>query len=283
MKKRKIVAIIQARLASTRLPKKILKNIEGKPMLGHVIERLKHSQLIDEIVIAIADEPDTPLPKLATKYGAKSFIGSQQDVLDRHYQTSKAFRADVIVRVTSDCPLIDPEIVDVVIAHFLKYRKNIDFASNALKRTFPHGLNVEVFSFEALQRTWRKSTQAYQREHVTPYIWEHPLIFRLTNVENRENLSHFRWTVDEKKDLEFVREIYKRLYRNNRIFLMKEILALLNREPNLTKINSSIQTKLPGAHIVEDSCSGPRIAKLDQKLVDGNGTKRISSANQNEN
>lgn len=241
--KRKVVAIIQARLGSTRLPKKVLKDIEGKPMLGHAIERLKQSQLIDEIVIAIADESDSPLPQLADEYGVKSSVGSQQDVLDRYYQASKEYRADIIVRITSDCPVIDPEVVDLVIAHFLKNQNKVDYASNSLERTFPNGLDVEVFSFGALRQAWNESTKAYQREHVTPYIREHSSIFRLANIRHREDLSWLRWTVDEEKDLEFIREVYKRLYRNGEIFSMQKILTLLEKEPWLAEINSSIKTK----------------------------------------
>jgi len=242
-KKFKIVAVVQARMRSTRLPEKVMRNITGKPMLGHVIERLRKVQLIDEIVIAVAIK-DKPILELAQEYGVKCFAGSEEDVLDRYYQAAERYQANVIVRITSDCPLIDPEVVDKVIAFYLKNRGIKDYVSNFLKRSYPRGLDIEVFSFEVLKRTWQEADKPYHREHVTPYIYEHPEIFRLANVENNEDLSYMRWTADEEKDLEFVREIYKKLYKNGKIFLTKDILALLKKEPQLLDINKEVKQKV---------------------------------------
>lgn len=239
----RIVAIIQTRMGSTRLPRKIMKNIVDKPMLQHVINRLSKSQLINEIIVAIAQEKNTPLPKIVEKFGVKSFGGNREDVLDRYYQTAKAYKIDVVVRVTSDCPLIDPEVVDRVIAFYLKHKDIVDYVSNNLKCSYPRGLDTEVFSSGVLERTWREANEPYQREHVTPYIYEHPEIFCLANIENSENLSYMRWTVDEQRDLKFVREVYKRLYKEGEIFLMEDILTLLRREPRLMEINRNVKQK----------------------------------------
>lgn len=239
-----INAIIQARMGSIRLPGKVMKNIGRKPMLQHVVERLDKSQLINKIIIAIAQEEHSPLPKIIEEFNLGSFIGKKKDVLDRYYQTAKTYKTDVVVRVTSDCPLIDPEIVDKVIAFYLKHKGKIDYVSNSLKRSYPVGLDTEVFPFESLKWAWQKADKPYQREHVTPYIYEHPEVFRLANVKNNENLSYMRWTVDEEKDLKFVREIYKRLYReNSKIFLMEDILTLLRKEPQLMEINKNVKQK----------------------------------------
>jgi len=241
--KKNIVAIVQARRSSIRLPQKVLKDIAGKPMLAHVIERLKKSQLIDEILMATAKDNNMSILELAQKYGVKCFVGIEEDVLGRYYNAAREFKVDIIVRITSDCPLIDPEVVDKVIKRYIENKEKIDYISNTLKRSYPRGLDAEVFSFRVLEKTWKEAKRPYQREHVTPYIYEHPEIFRMANVENNEDLSSMRWTVDEEKDLEFVREIYKRLYKRGKIFLMEDILRLLKREPKLMEINKNGKQK----------------------------------------
>lgn len=242
--KQRIVVIIQVRMKSTRLPGKVLKNIAGKPILAHVIERLKDARLVDEIVIATTTkDEDRTILKFANESRVKSFAGSEEDVLDRYYQAAKRCEADVIVRITSDCPLIDPGVVDKIIAFYLKYRGTVEYVSNFLKRSYPRGLDTEVFCFEVLETAWQQSKEPYQREHVTPYVYEHPEIFRLVNVENNEDLSHMRWTVDEARDLEFVKEVYKRLYKEGKNFLMEDILTLLRKEPQLMEINKNVKQK----------------------------------------
>lgn len=242
--KQRVVVIIQARTKSTRLPGKVLKNIVGKSMLAHVIERVENIRLVDEIVIATTvKEEDRVILRLANDCGVKSFSGSEEDVLDRYYQAAKRYQADVIVRITSDCPLIDPEVVDKAIAFYLKYKGTVDYVSNSLRRSYPRGLDTEVFSFEVLERTWQKAKEPHQREHVTPYIYKHPETFRLANVENSEDRSYMRWTVDEEKDLEFVKEVYKRLYKEGEIFLMKDVSTLLRKEPQLMEINKNVTQK----------------------------------------
>lgn len=240
------IAIIQARMTSTRLPGKVTKEIVGIPMLGHVIERLKKSRLVDEIVIATTKNKSKPILEIAQNYNVESFSGSKDDVLDRYYQAVKKYKAEPIVRITSDCPLLDPEVVDKVIRYYMERKDSLDYVTNTLTRSYPRGLDTEVFSFSALEKAWREAKEVYQREHVTPYIYEHTEIFRLANVENNEDLSYMRWTVDEEKDLEFVREVYKRLYKEGEVFLMQDVLNLLKKEPQLMETNKEAKQKKLG-------------------------------------
>lgn len=226
-------------MGSTRLPGKTLANIAGKPMLTHVIERLRGSRLLQEIVVATTTkEVDDPIVELVEKLKVYVFRGSEDDVLDRYYQAFQKYLADVIVRVSSDCALADPHVVDKVTAHYLG--GNYDYVANTLKRTYPDGLDVEVFSFKALEKAWKEARWASEREHVTPYICKNPDKFRLANVENSINLSHLRWSVDEAEDLEFVRQVYRHLYKEGKIFYMEDVLELLRKDPDLEQINQGI-------------------------------------------
>lgn len=235
----KVTAILQMRIGSTRLPKKILKNIAGKPMLWHFTNRVKKAKLIDEIIIATTTkDEDDMIVKWARSNGLKHYRGSTEDVLDRFYQTATKFKAEVIVRVTPDCPLIDPEVMDKVIKYFLD--GDFDYVSNTIKRNYPDGLDTEVFSYDALKKAWKEAKMASEREHVTPYIWKHPKMFKIGSVECEEDLSHMRWCVDTERDLEFVREIYKRLYKEGKVFHMSDVLKLLKKHPELMEINKGI-------------------------------------------
>ena len=234
-----IGAIIQARMGSTRLPGKILTKIADKPMLWHVIQRTAESSLMNKIIIATTtNSADDCIVDFANSFDILFFRGSEGDVLDRFYRTAKSFCIDAIVRITPDCPLIDPKIVDKVIKRFLI--GNLDYISNVHPPTYPDGLDIEVFSFETLKKVWKEAKKASEREHVTPYILNHHRMFRISNIENEVDLSYMRWTVDEERDLKFVKEIYKRLYKNNKIFYMTNILNLLKKEPELSRINEGI-------------------------------------------
>lgn len=238
----KIAIIIQARMTSTRLPGKVLMDIESKPMLWHMINRLEYSKKINDIILAIPDtQKNNILEEFAKNNKVKYFRGSEEDVLSRYYETAKKFKCDAVVRITADCPLIDPKIVDLVIKKHLN--SGADYTSNIFKRTFPRGLDTEVFNFNTLEQVHKKSEKAYQREGVNEYIYENQRIFHLADVENKENLSHFRWTVDEMKDLEFVREIYKRLYKKGKIFLMEDVTTLLKLYPEFIEINKDVKQK----------------------------------------
>lgn len=232
----KIAAIIQARMGSSRLPKKVLAKIEGKPMLWHQVNRLKQSKFSPEIIIATSNlEQDKPILDLANQLNVKSYAGSHEDVLDRYYQASLINKIDIIVRITADCPLLDSEVFDKVLNTFLE--GDYDYVSNVRPATYPDGLDVEVFSFVTLKKTWNNARLSSEREHVTGYIATHLNEFKNLNVTNSVDLSDLRWTVDEKEDLEFVRSIYKNLYHKNPNFLMKDILDLLKGKPELIEIN----------------------------------------------
>jgi spore coat polysaccharide biosynthesis protein SpsF len=236
----KIVAIIQARTDSTRLPNKVMADILGKPMIVRLLGRVKESTTIDEIILATTTRAiDTPLANIVRNYGLPVFRGRWSDVLDRYYKAATKYHARGIVRITGDCPLIDPQIVDKVIQVFLKNK--FDYVSNTLERTYPDGLDVEVFSYTTLQKAWKEAFIASDREHVTPYIRNNPKKFSLQNVKQTTDFSHLRWTVDQKQDLEFVREIFKRLYHKQKIFYMKDIIALLQEHPELKEINAGIK------------------------------------------
>lgn len=230
-----LAAIIQARLGSTRLPGKTLADLQGKPMLARLVERVRAVRGIDAIVVATTTAPsDEPIVEFAASEGLPCFRGSEEDVLDRFYQTARHFEVRDIIRVTPDCPLIDPRVIEEVVA---AYRKGgYDYVSNIIRRTFPDGLDVEVFSIGTLERTWRETTRTSDREHVTPYM--RTAGFRVFNVEHPVNLSHFRWAVDRADDLAFVRAVYARLGQNGRLFHLEDVLDLLSREPQLTQIST---------------------------------------------
>lgn len=233
----RIVAIVQARLNSTRLPQKATASICGKPLLEHVFDRVRGSRLIHEVTLATTTDPvDRQLIHLASGNGIASYAGSGGDVLDRFYQAARRFDAGIIVRVTADDPFKDPEVVDHVIETFLSCQP-LDYCSNTLEPTYPEGLDIEVISFQALERAWREAVLPSDREHVTPYIWRQPDMFRCASVKFGRDLSALRWTLDYEEDLKFAREVYARLYRGQ-IFRMEEILALLEDEPWLARINA---------------------------------------------
>jgi spore coat polysaccharide biosynthesis protein SpsF (cytidylyltransferase family) len=240
---RKVVAIVQARMTSTRLPGKVLKEIAGKPVLWHIINRLRKTKLIDEIVVATTvNFADRQILELVHGMGIKAYAGSEADVLDRYYQTAKTLNADVIVRITSDCPLLDSEVVDKVISSFL--RSALDYVSNTCvldnndcKQTFPDGFDTEVFSFAALKCAWKNASLVSEREHVTPYIWKNPQLFSIGHVSSTEDFSNFRFTLDYEDDLIFIREVYDRLSDKGLTFGLRDIVNLLETNPDLLEIN----------------------------------------------
>lgn len=232
-----IVVIIQARMGSTRLPGKVMKSILGKTILIHDLERIKRMKSINGIVVAttILDEDDIIVD--AVKNYDKTigiYRGSPEDVLERYYEAAREFKADIIVRITSDCPLIDPAISDIVVETFLSNK--CDYCCNNMPRTYPHGLDTEIFSFEALEKAW-KEAPPFEKEHVTEYIINNPDKFKLINVKNGKDLNNLRWTLDYPEDFIFIKEIYERLYSEDKIFDMDDILELLKKEPYLAEIN----------------------------------------------
>jgi len=238
-----VTAIIQARVGSTRLPGKIMKDLSGKTVLAHVLERVAKSSALDEIIVATTTSPmDDPVINESKRLGFPSFRGSELDVLDRFFQAAKAFKADVIVRVTSDCPLYDPQLLREMVEAF-KPKKGLDYFSNTLVRTYPRGLDTEIFTFSALDRAHREAGLDYEREHVTPYIHQHPRLFRLENHANAVDQSQYRWTLDTEDDWQFIKVVYDRLYLSGQIFSTEAVLSLLKKDPTLALLNSHVEQK----------------------------------------
>ena len=237
----KVCAIIQARMGSTRLPGKVLADIDGHPMLWRVVQRTKRASSLDQVVVATTVEPDDDLiVDFCRQRGVEFFRGSESDVLDRYFQAALQYKADAIVRITSDCPLVDPDIIDKVVSSFLS--GHFDYASNSLVRTYPRGLDTEVLTFPALQLAHRNARSAYQRAHVTPYLYENPEQFSILSVTGEKDYSHYRWTVDTKEDLELVRAVYARLQGGE--FSWADVVRLMEREPELAEINRSVGQKV---------------------------------------
>lgn len=240
----KVVAVIQTHMGSTRLPGKVLLNLAGEPMLTRVVNRTYRAEMLDEMVIATTIKPaDDAIVELCKKQNWSYFRGSEEDVLDRYYRTAEKHEADVVVRITSDCPLIEPSVVDRVVQEFLEQQPNLAYASNTLpKRTFPRGLDTEVISFDALEEAWRDDDNPVWREHVTPYIRRNPSLFQTHGVLNDEDLSYMRWTVDTPEDLAFIRRIYDHFGHDR--FTWREVLALLEQHPEWLEINQNVQQKV---------------------------------------
>ena len=235
----KIVAIIQARMSSKRLPGKVLLPLCGYPVIEHVVRRVKECKKINTIVVATSkSKADWPIVNWCKKNKINFFQGSLNDVLDRYYKASILFKADIIVRVTGDCPVIDPKILDEVIIRFKK--KNYDFYS--LGGNFPDGLDCQVFTFKALKKSSIEAKLKSDREHVGTYIENtNRNSFKIGAYKKFKKLSHHRWTIDEPRDYKFLKKIFDKLFKNfNENFYTKEILKLLKKEPKLLKINSGI-------------------------------------------
>lgn len=233
------IAIIQARVSSTRLPGKVLKNIMGKSLLEHELLRIGQAKKLDKIIVAIPDKKeDNLLASIIEKTGVVVFRGAEDDVLDRYFHAAKKYHADIIVRLTGDCPLIDPRIIDKTIAYYLS--GNYDYVTNANPPTFPDGMDTEVFSFTALKLAWEKADLISEREHVTPYIWKNRDIFKVGNLANKNDFSSIRLTVDEPEDLLLVEKIINELYPENPDFSLADILKLLEERPEFLRVNSNI-------------------------------------------
>ena len=231
-----ILAILQARLSSSRLPGKVLKTLMGKPMLLHQIERLQHSKMIEKLVVATSvDGSDDAIEEMCIDNGVEVFRGSLDNVLGRFYQCAKQYNPNYVVRLTGDCPLADWQIIDSMIQFHLD--KKLDYTSTSLK--FPDGLDAEVMTMKALTKTKYNATMPSEIEHVTQYINKNPNKFKNEHFNFDKDLSHIRWTVDEPEDFFLVEKIYQALYKDNPLFLTKDILNLLDEQPELTKINDS--------------------------------------------
>lgn len=231
-------------MTSTRLPGKVLKTVLGKSLLEYQIERLKRVEFADEVVIATTtNETDIPIVKLCEQLSTPYFLGSEEDVLARYYGAAKAHKANLVVRVTSDCPLIDPKVIDNVIQFYINHYNNYEYVSNCLIRSYPRGMDTEVFSFEVLEEAFEEAVDQPDREHVTPFIYRQPQRYRLGDVINANDQSHHRWTVDTSEDFELIMRIIESLYPVNPTFSMEDALNLLNKHPTWQKINAHIEQK----------------------------------------
>jgi len=243
--KERVIAIIQARMSSTRLPGKVLLDLGGRPVLDRMIERVKHAKNVTETVVATTTDPsDDAIVALCEQLGTPVFRGSLPDVLDRYYQCALEYKADYVVRLTGDCPLIDPELIDEVV--YGLFDPPEDFSCNRLPppfgRTFPIGLDVEACTFQALENAWKNATEKHHREHVMPYLYETPGKFQVIQLQSDEDYGYMRWTLDTPQDLDLLREVIQRLGGRND-FSWEEVLELFLKDPELAKINSFVQHK----------------------------------------
>ena len=239
-KHEKVTCIIQARTRSERLPNKVLKEIENLPMICHIINRVKKAKNIDQIILATSNtDTDKILLDIAKKFKIIGFAGDEKDVLDRFYNAAITYAANPIVRITGDCPLVDPILLDKMVEFY--QANDYDYMSNTIERTFPDGLDIEIFSSEVLKISNKESKWLSEREHVTPYILKNQNDFRIYNYKNKQNLSNLRWCVDEEDDLIMIRKIFQEM-RPNQFFSTDDALKIILKRPDISKINSGIMT-----------------------------------------
>lgn len=236
-----VIAIIQARTSSTRLPKKVLLDLEGETVLERVIKRVSCASLVNKVIVATSVEKnDDAIEEICSKIKVDCFRGSLNDVLDRFYHAAKKYHADHVVRITADCPLMDPSVIDQVISFHLE--KQCDYTSNTLKDTYPDGEDVEVINLSALEKAWEEARLLSEREHVTPYIRKNQGVFSLGSVENSQNVSDQRWTLDNPEDYEFIKTVYRHFYAMDKPeFGMNDVLSLLRSDEKVGLLNSHIK------------------------------------------
>lgn len=240
----RVVAIVQARMASARLPGKVLANLGGQPVLAWVVRRAQRAKSIDLVVVAtsVAAE-DSVIAAFCKQQGYACTRGDLHDVLDRYVRTAREYDADVVVRLTGDCPLVDSEMLAENLRTFLEADPPLDFAANRLPgdRTIPIGLDAEYCTKTALETVWREAQEPYQREHVMPYFYEHPERFRILHIRHSPNYGHFRWTVDTPEDLDLLRQVVSEFEDDQ--FSWKDVLELFQRRPDLAQINANVEHK----------------------------------------
>lgn len=233
----KNIAIIQARTGATRLPNKVLLDLEGRTVLEHVIDRVKQSKLIDDVIVATTiSKQDLSIVKICADNNVSVFCGSENDVLDRYYQAARLFSPDNVIRITADCPLHDSDVIDTVIENHLNHFA--DYTSNVLEETFPDGLDCEIMKFSVLKEAWKLATLASEREHVTQYIIKNDK-YKKISVTDPNNHGDERWTLDTIEDYHFIKDIYRLLYKKNKFFRYNDIIQILEQNPELKKINGN--------------------------------------------
>lgn len=241
-----VLCIIQARLGSTRLPGKVLKKLSGKSVLEHVIYRVSKSNLIDQIIVATTtNEEDDKIVDECLKIGVNYYRGDENNVLSRYYETAFDKGYETIIRITSDCPLIDPKIIDNMIRYFNNENEKyqLDYLSNSLKETFPRGFDVEIFTFNSLKEAYENATLEYEKEHVTPYIYLNQDKFTIKNYYNSNKYQNYRLTLDTYEDYLVIKNIYDNIYKEDSMFFYEDIISYLNQYPEIANINQHIKQK----------------------------------------
>ncbi|SCY58371.1 cytidylyltransferase domain-containing protein [Lysinibacillus fusiformis] len=237
-----IVAITQSRMGSTRLPGKVLKKVNKKTLLDYQLDSLQKSKLLTQVVVATTTESsDDAIVKFCEKRHQAYFRGSENNVLERYYLTAKQYKADVVVRITSDCPVIDVEIVDHVIQQFINHQ--VDYASNTLERTYPRGMDTEVFSMKALEKAYAGASEQKELEHVTPFIYFRPQLFKLLSIKNDINYSKYRWTVDTDEDFKLIENLIGFLSLQSKEINLHNLLTAMDRHEDWYDINAHIEQK----------------------------------------
>ncbi len=238
----RVITVIQARTGSSRLPGKVLRPLLGKPLLARLVERVKSAGLVGTVVVATTQlRQDDPIQAVCRAEGVPCYRGHATDLLDRHYRAGQLFGAEAVVKIPSDVPLIDPQIIDRVLGVYLADPDAYDYVSNLHPPTYPDGNDVEVMTMAALEIAWREAKRDFEREHTTPYLWENPDRFRLGNVTWETGLDYsmlHRWTIDYEEDYHLIRTVYERLYPQKPLFGLDDILALLDREPEIGTLNA---------------------------------------------
>jgi spore coat polysaccharide biosynthesis protein SpsF len=263
-----VLTVVQARVGSSRLPGKVLLPLAGEPLLVRMVQRVQRARLVGTVVVATTTAAaDDAVAACCATHGLLCFRGHALDLLDRHYQAARHYGAEVVVKIPSDCPLIDPVVVDDVLAVYLEDPSRYDFVSNLHPATLPDGNDVEVMRFAALETAWREARRPLEREHTTPFFWENPDRFRLTNVGCEKirdfSMSH-RWTIDYPEDYAFIRAVYEALYPSNPTFGLLDILELLNQRPDIAQLN---------AHLAGVNWYRNHLDEL--KTIDASQTKKI--------
>ena len=239
----KRIIVIQARRGSTRFPNKVMMPLRGKPLLVRMVERVRAARVDFDVLVATTTHPeDDVVRQLCRAMDVKCLAGHPTDLLDRHYRVALEEKADVVAKIPSDCPLIDPGVIGRVIGYFLAHESEFDYVSNLHPASYPDGNDVEVMSMQALEQAWREAEKPFEREHTTPFIWEWPERFRVGNVvweTGKDYSESHRWTIDYPEDYHFISSVFDRLWTRERpMFTMEDVLALLEREPYLASLNA---------------------------------------------
>lgn len=242
--KREVIAVIQVRMGSTRLPGKALKEVLGRPLLAYLVQRVQGAAFIDKILIATTDNPvDDAIVDFCGAYSLECFRGSENDVLERFAKAIEKQKAEIIVRICGDCPLIDARVIDKVIQYYTDNYPVYDYVSNTLIRSYPRGMDVEVFSKKSLFKSAKEATKHSEREHVTPYIYRNENLFKIASVQHVLDTSSIRLTVDTQEDFLLISKILEKLFPENEEFGFEDIVSLLRKNPDWLEINANIKQK----------------------------------------